>query len=130
MSSGRPLRTSAFHSIGSCGAESDLSNNRLGGREISAMIERVTGNKTLPESIRQDIMERTDARPDRQPDPRPVLYGLGEQLTSPVEIVAGVKEALDLRAVLGPLSDLVEIAIVRALSLSQAISRAHRRACR
>src|ERR1700691_4953002 len=31
-----------------------------------------------------------------------------------VEIVAGIKQALDLRAVLGPLFDLVEVAIVRA----------------
>jgi len=40
-----------------------LTLNRLGGREISAMIERVTGNKPLPESVRQDIMERTDGVP-------------------------------------------------------------------
>jgi hypothetical protein len=37
----------------------------------------------------------------------------GEQITSLVEIVAGVKKALDLSAVLGPLFELVEIAIVR-----------------
>jgi predicted ATPase len=37
--------------------------NRLGDREIAAMIERVTGNKRLPESIRQDIIERTDGIP-------------------------------------------------------------------
>jgi predicted ATPase len=37
-----------------------LSLNRLGEREITAMIDRVTGNKALPESIRQDIIERTD----------------------------------------------------------------------
>jgi class 3 adenylate cyclase len=37
--------------------------NRLGEREITAMIDRVTGNKTLPESIRQSIIERTDGVP-------------------------------------------------------------------
>ena len=37
--------------------------NRLGEREIAAMIDRVTGNKPLPESIRQDIIERTDGIP-------------------------------------------------------------------
>jgi predicted ATPase len=37
--------------------------NRLGEREITAMIDRVTGNKALPESIRQDIIERTDGVP-------------------------------------------------------------------
>ena len=32
-------------------------------REIDAMIDRVTGNKPLPASIRQDIIERTDGIP-------------------------------------------------------------------
>src|SRR6516165_8353442 len=40
-----------------------LNLNRLGEREIAAMIDRVTGNKPLPESIRQDIIERTDGIP-------------------------------------------------------------------
>jgi class 3 adenylate cyclase len=37
--------------------------NRLGVREIASMINGVTGNKPLPESIRQDIIERTDGIP-------------------------------------------------------------------
>jgi predicted ATPase len=37
--------------------------NRLGEREIAAIIDGVTGNKLLPESIRQDIIERTDGVP-------------------------------------------------------------------
>ena len=40
-----------------------LTLNRLGEREIGAMIDRVTGNKALPDSIRQDIIERTDGIP-------------------------------------------------------------------
>ena len=40
-----------------------LTLNRLGEREITAMIDRVKGNKALPESIRQDIIERTDGVP-------------------------------------------------------------------
>jgi predicted ATPase len=40
-----------------------LTLNRLGDREIAAMIERVTGNKALPNSVRQDILERTDGIP-------------------------------------------------------------------
>ena len=40
-----------------------LSLNRLGERAIAAMIDRVTGNKALPENIRQDIIERTDGIP-------------------------------------------------------------------
>ena len=37
--------------------------NRLGQREIAAMIERITCNKPLPASIKQDIVERTDGIP-------------------------------------------------------------------
>src|SRR5262249_20241762 len=37
--------------------------NRLGEREICSMIDRVTGNRPLPESVRQDIIERTDGIP-------------------------------------------------------------------
>jgi hypothetical protein len=40
-----------------------LTMNRLGQREVGAMIEQVTGNKPLPENIRQDIIERTDGIP-------------------------------------------------------------------
>ena len=40
-----------------------LTLNRLGEREIAAMIDGVTGNKLLPASIRQDIIERTDGIP-------------------------------------------------------------------
>ena len=40
-----------------------LAINRLGEREIAAMIDRVTGNKPLPATIRQGIIERTDGIP-------------------------------------------------------------------
>ena len=40
-----------------------LTLNRLGQRDIAAMIDRVTGNKALLASIRQDIVERTDGIP-------------------------------------------------------------------
>jgi class 3 adenylate cyclase len=40
-----------------------LTLNRLGEREVAAMIDRLTGNKLLPLSIRQDIIERTDGIP-------------------------------------------------------------------
>jgi class 3 adenylate cyclase/predicted ATPase len=40
-----------------------LTVNRLGEREIAAMIDRVTGNKPMPASIRRDIAERTDGIP-------------------------------------------------------------------
>jgi tetratricopeptide (TPR) repeat protein len=40
-----------------------LTLNRLTGHDIEAMIDRVAGNKHLPVSIRQDIIERTDGIP-------------------------------------------------------------------
>ena len=40
-----------------------LGINRLAERDISAMIDRVVGNKLLPADIRQDIIERTDGIP-------------------------------------------------------------------
>ena len=40
-----------------------LNLNRLGEREIAAMIDRLTGNKALSENIRQDIIDRSDGIP-------------------------------------------------------------------
>jgi predicted ATPase/class 3 adenylate cyclase len=40
-----------------------LTLNRLGESEMGAMIDHVTGNKPLPKSITQDIIERTDGIP-------------------------------------------------------------------
>ena len=40
-----------------------VSLNRLGEREIAAMIDRVTGNKSLAHDLRRDIVERTDGIP-------------------------------------------------------------------
>jgi class 3 adenylate cyclase len=40
-----------------------LTLNRLGDREIAAIIDSVTGNKLLSPSIRRDIIERTDGIP-------------------------------------------------------------------
>jgi class 3 adenylate cyclase/predicted ATPase len=40
-----------------------LTLNRLGDREIVALIDSVTGNRLLPASLRKDIVERTDGIP-------------------------------------------------------------------
>jgi predicted ATPase len=40
-----------------------LTVNRLGRREIDLMIDRIAGNKALPEAIRSDIAERADGVP-------------------------------------------------------------------
>jgi predicted ATPase len=42
---------------------SALSLDRLGEREIAAMIDRVVGNKPMPVTVRQDIIDRTDGIP-------------------------------------------------------------------
>ena len=51
--------------------------------------------------------------PHVQPDPWSVLDSLGEDISCFVEIVAGIEEGIDLRAVSRPLLNLVEIAEVR-----------------
>ena len=40
-----------------------LTINRLAERDISAMIDRVVGNRLLPANVRLDIIERTDGIP-------------------------------------------------------------------
>ena len=40
-----------------------LTINRLPRRDIDGMIDRVVGNRFLPASVRQDIIERTDGIP-------------------------------------------------------------------
>ena len=40
-----------------------LALNRLGHRNVAALIDRVVGNKPLPAAIRKDIIERTDGIP-------------------------------------------------------------------
>jgi class 3 adenylate cyclase/predicted ATPase len=40
-----------------------LALNRLGHRDVGSMIDRVIGNKLLPPSVRQDIIERADGIP-------------------------------------------------------------------
>ena len=40
-----------------------LTVNRLAEREIKAMIDRLVGNKSIPASVRQEILERTDGIP-------------------------------------------------------------------
>jgi hypothetical protein len=51
--------------------------------------------------------------PDRQPDPRPVLDGLGEYVPRLVEIVAGIEHAVNLGTVFGPFLDFVVVGVVR-----------------
>ena len=59
-----------------------LTINRLAQRDIEAMIDGVVGNKLIPVSIRQDIIERTDGIP---------LFG--EEMTKAVLEAEGDSEA-------------------------------------
>jgi hypothetical protein len=52
--------------------------------------------------------------PDRYPDLRPVLDGVGKDFLRLAKTIAGTKQAIDSHAVPRPLLDLVEIAIIRA----------------
>ena len=40
-----------------------LTINRLAQRDVDAMIDRLVGNKNIPVTLRQDIIERTDGIP-------------------------------------------------------------------
>ena len=62
---------------------------------------------------RRPLLQHARTLPDSQPYPRPMLNRIGEQLASLFQVVAGVEQAIDLRAVLRPLLDLVEIKVVR-----------------
>jgi len=46
-----------------CHHVTHLTINRLGQREVDAIIDQVVGNELLPTNIRQDIIERTDGIP-------------------------------------------------------------------
>ena len=56
-----------------------LTLNRLPKRDIDAMIDRVVGNKLLPASIRQDIIERTDGIPLFVEEMTKAVLGSGER---------------------------------------------------
>ena len=58
-------------------------------------------------------LQNVRSLPDRYPDPRPVLDGVGKDFLRLAKIIAGIEQAIDFHAVAGPLFDLVEIAMVR-----------------
>ena len=51
--------------------------------------------------------------PDGEPDKRPMVDRLGEDLPRLVQVAAGVQHVVNPRAVLSPLLDLVKVAVVR-----------------
>jgi class 3 adenylate cyclase/predicted ATPase len=64
-----------------------LAINRLGGRDVDSLIDRVLGNHRLPTNIRKDIIERTDGIP---------LFV--EEMTQAVLEAGGAQEAMQMVA--------------------------------
>src|SRR5262249_655024 len=97
-----------------------LNLNRLGEHEIAEMIDRVTGNKLLPEGIRQDIVERTDGIPlfvDEMPKavlggereagaPTPAAAVLSSAIAVPASLHASLMARLDR---LGPAKEVAQV---------------------
>jgi predicted ATPase len=53
--------------------------NRLGERQITAIIDSLTGNKLLSPSVRQDIIERTDGIPLFVEEMTKAVFGNGDR---------------------------------------------------
>ena len=70
-----------------------LTLNRLAEREIGALIDRVIGNKLLPPSVRQDIIERTDGIPLFVEEMTKAALEAGNE-SAAEQIVAGVPSRL------------------------------------
>src|SRR5450755_3968343 len=109
-----------------------LTLNRLGQREIAAMIDRVTGNKPLLASIRQDIVERTDGIPlfieemtkavleasDQDGAERAVASIPAPSLAIPASLHASLMARLDR---LGPAKEVAQIGAVIGREFSHAL---------
>ena len=111
-----------------------LNLNRLGEREIAAMIDRVTGNKGMPEGIRQNIIERTDGVPLFVEEmTKAVLEAEGEgaaesavatvpspSVSVPASLHASLMARLDR---LGPAKEVAQIGAAVGREFSQALLR-------
>ena len=109
-----------------------LSLNRLDEREMGAMIDRVAGNKPLPESVRQDIIERTDGIPlfveemtkamleaESEVDARKTAAAVpSSAITVPPSLHASLMARLDR---LGPAKEMAQIGAVIGREFSHAL---------
>jgi class 3 adenylate cyclase/predicted ATPase len=109
-----------------------LTLNRLARREISAMIDGVTGSWPLPESTRQDIIERTDGIPLFVEEiTKAVLEAAGEGATErtlaaipsssvavPASLLASLMARLDR---LGPAKEVAQIGAAIGREFSHAL---------
>ena len=109
-----------------------LTLNRLGEREIAAMIDGVIGNKPLPANVRHDIIERTDGIPlfaeeitkavleaESEGDARQTAAGVPPSaLAVPASLHASLMARLDR---LGPARELAQIGAVIGREFSHAL---------
>jgi class 3 adenylate cyclase len=109
-----------------------LTLNRLGEREIAAIIDGVIGNKPLPASIRQEIIERTDGIPlfveemtkavleaDSESDARQTAAAVpSTALAVPASLHASLMARLDR---LGAAKDVAQIGAAIGREFSQAL---------
>jgi class 3 adenylate cyclase/predicted ATPase len=109
-----------------------LTLNRLGQREISTMIDHVTGNEPLLASIRQDIIERTDGIPlfieemtkavleasDQEEADRAVTSIPAPSLAVPASLHASLMARLDR---LGPAKEVAQIGAAIGRDFSHAL---------
>ena len=77
----------------------------------------VLGSRQTPPFLLRPPLQNMRSLPDRYPDLRPVLDGVGKDFLRLAKTIAGIKQAIDSHAVPRPLLDLVEIAIIRAQRL-------------
>jgi hypothetical protein len=73
----------------------------------------VGGRASAPPFLLRPPLQNARSLPNRYPDPRPMLDGVGKDFLRLAKIIAGIKQAIDFHAVPRPLFDLVEIAMVR-----------------
>jgi predicted ATPase len=106
-----------------------LSVNRLGPSEISLLIERIIGNKRLPDKLKQDIVERTDGIPlfveemtkavveaeSEQSSERMVAAIPSPSVAVPASLHASLMARLDR---LGPAKEVAQIAAVLGRNFS------------
>src|SRR6516164_4232040 len=109
-----------------------LNLNRFGEREIAEIIDRVAGNKLLPESVRQDIIERTDGIPlfveemtkavleaESEGDARKTAAAIpSSAITVPASLHASLMARLDR---LGPAKEVAQIGAVIGREFSHAL---------
>ena len=109
-----------------------LTINRLAQRDVDAMIDRVVGNKNIPVSLRQDIIERTDGIPLFVEEMTKALLEAGDErgatqmvaavpsatLAVPATLHASLMARLDR---LGPAKEVAQIGAVIGREFSHAL---------